>query len=140
MLDGSEEAAAAWADWLRTKKWDYWLTGTLALPPSEATAEQVARAYLAGLGVDGVYAAVAVECGGLNGRPHVHMLIGGLGAHPDWLLRLRRWWLWGDLRLAKYDPGLDPRGAPKTGACAYLSKHPEQIQVWGTLRKWRPRR
>lgn len=133
-------AAATWAEWLKTKKWDYWMTGTLAGAPSEATADRVARSYLAGLGVDRVYAAVAVECGGLNGRPHVHMLIGGLGAHPDWQTRLRRWWLWGDLQLDKYDPAKDPKGKPHAGASAYLSKHPDRIEIVGTLRKWRPRR
>lgn len=141
---------APWAEWLRTIKWDFWCTGTFAgAGPSEGSVrgrvEQWLqsltdeRRLLYGTGGQKVYAALAIEQGAVFYRWHAHMLVGGVGAHPDMRAALIKKWRWGNILVDPYDPKRDPRGEPMTGACAYLSKHPDCIQLVGRLRKWRPR-
>lgn len=136
----------AWAAWLRQMRWDVWFTGTFRVPRTEATAQELFTHYLARLNSvrqqqygttakrpDRIYAALAIERGPHDGRVHVHAVIGGLGRHPVVLrAAVTEWAMHGHAVAPPYDP--------TGGAVQYMCKHPEEVMVLGTLRKWRPRR
>lgn len=134
------EAAWAWTTWLRTRKWDYWATLTSRTEVSAEWLSGAVRHWLAAAQTPKVYAAFAIETSGVLAHAHAHVLVGGIGAHPERLAALARGWAWGHLLGSKYDPRRDPRDAPWAGACAYLSKHPEAVQLVGRAVKYRPRR
>lgn len=143
------DAQAEWAEWLRTKKWDYWVTGVFQYQVSEAMARMRVREWLAdaqrirdqvyGL-ANQVYAVATIEWGDMHGGIHAHLLVGGLGGHPQIPAPLVRAWPWGNLLMLRYDAEKDPRGHPRGGASAYIVKHLESVEIIGRLQKYRPRR
>lgn len=150
-LNVIEAQQQVYSDWLRTRKWDYWVTANFHMALSESTAMRHVREWLDALQrardcvyrtTEGqrVYAAVALERGPNGNHVHVHALVGGLGGHPAIPPQLSALWRWGHVLSSRYDAEQDPRGAPKSGACAYLVKHPDSITLIGKLQKYRPRR
>lgn len=139
-------STTAWARWLRTRKWDYWATGTFARPMTEVAASACVEAWWGDVRTHAqapCYMIAAVETGDRFGRVHAHMLVGGIGAHPQRGADITRLWRWGQIQCVKYDPQRDAfLEAPReqAGACAYIVKHPEALRVYGRLRKFRPRR
>lgn len=127
----------AWAEWLRHFKWDLWTTPTFATKPSDTQVRYAVGRWLERLGRR-VYAAVTVEQGGVGGRWHAHVLVGGVGFHPSVPGTVAGAWRWGQVAVERYDPRLDRRGTT-TGACWYLSKDPGAVEVVGRPRIWRQR-
>jgi hypothetical protein len=134
---GARQLRLGWADWLRTFKWDWWVTPTFRRAVTGAGAGELVRGWLGQQRAD-AYAVMAVERGAVNDRTHAHVLLGGVGAHPQLRLRLERAWYYGHILVQPYAPRLDPPGT-RTGACYYLVKDPEAVEVLGRLRRWRPR-
>ncbi len=136
---GPVDPAAAWAEWLRRWKWDYWVTVTCGWDPTPEAVERAVGRWWETLRTTAprCFMAVGIEGGGRGHghRAHAHVLLGGI------LTRIRPPWGWTHGRTVgdRYDPRQDPRGT-RSGACAYLSKHPEGVVLYGTFQKWRPRR
>lgn len=119
----------AWARWLRTFRWSFFATPTFRLPVSEPAARRAVAEWLAPLG-PGVYAAVAVERGRVEGRLHAHVLLGGVPRRDGAEVALRLGW--GDrgcITIKAYHG----RG----GACRYLCKDPNAVELLGEPRPYR---
>lgn len=121
-----------WADWLRTFRWDWWVTGTWATPLGDPlTAVRIATQWLTRAGPS-AYAAVGVQRGPLADRLHVHLVVGGTGTRPLMATRLRRSWVKkGHLLVARY--------TPTRGAIEYLVAQADEIELVGTPQAYHPR-
>lgn len=142
-----EDAAGTWVDWLRGVKWDWFATLTFGAAANGASPEH-ARAstaeWMTALRAKNprAYAVVAVEQGAHLGGWHTHVLLGGVGAHPRLEAELRSAWrARGPVHVVRYDPSKDLRDNLRSGAVPYLMKEwPEsQLEIVGTLRRWRQR-
>ncbi len=140
----TEDAAVAW---LRTIKWDWFATctfGPSAHGGTPAMAERAAHEWMAHVRAEHpkAYAIVAIEEGAHLGGWHVHALIGGVGAHPEWSRRLERAWRAnGPVQVTRYDPARDPKAHSRRGVVPYLRKQVgDELTIIGTMKRWRPRR
>lgn len=134
-----------WVRWLRQMKWDWFVTLTCA--PRAATQDQVRGCVGEWLRVlrtqqDKAYAACVVECGEHLGGWHAHVLLGGVGTHPEWPDVLRTsWGMFGAAHVSRYSPTLDAMKSLRRGASAYMVKDmpTTTVEIVGRLRKFRPR-
>lgn len=143
---GSTDATAAWAVWLRGIKWDWFVTLAYSAGARGASPEKVKRDALAWLekiseGAPKAYALVVYEYGPALGGWHAHVVVGGLGAHPSWPDTFRSLWRHhGPPYVLRYDPEKDPAGSER-GLMPYLRKQADvEWDIVGRLKKFRPRR
>lgn len=144
---GTVDGDAAWANWLRGIKWDWFVTLAYRGAAGGVSAGRVkhdAAEWLDALRASApkAYAVVVVEAGDHFGGWHAHVLIGGLGAHPSWETTLVNTWRpHGHAHVVRYDPAKDPKHEIKKGVVPYLRKQVDaELEIVGTLKRYRPRR
>jgi hypothetical protein len=139
------ELVAAWGSFLAGFHWQGFATATFSKPVSLEQARDAARQWIAGLGLD-TYAFVGIEEGRLQGRTHLHALVGGLFdgrrdaagflAREAAIARLSTSWQRG-----RWSPGnvLSMPYDPARGARWYVAKCPAEAEIIGELRRHRRR-
>lgn len=139
----------AWIDWLRTIKWDWFITLRHAGAGAQSC-EGMRRAAIAWADAmrahtPRAYACVVTERGRALGQWHAHVLLGGVGTHPAWVTRARALWAAdGNVHIVRFNPRYAPVGANMhKGACAYVVKDwpnaGAELDVIGRWRKHRAR-
>jgi hypothetical protein len=129
----------AWADWLRSMRWDAWATPTFEEPVSRRAALRALRRWLRKLGRR-TYAAAVIERGRVGGLVHCHALIGVVGRGPLRLTTVGALWRHGNVRVERYDVRLDRPGT-RGGASWYLTKTgTDAVELIGDVQVYRARR
>ena len=129
---------AAWVEWLRSMRWDYFATLAFGRDTSAGAALRAATAWLAPVPAKyggqrkAPYAAVGVQRGPLGDRLHVHALVGGVGRHPLTATLLQGSWRRGSIDLKPY--------SPLKGAVEYVVRQASEIELLGDPIAWRPAR
>jgi hypothetical protein len=123
-----------YALWLRTFRWDFWVTGTLKEPVTSATMLEIVKTWL--LPFHQSYAAVTLPLGPFSKTIHSHMLI-GRGADQrrkrrlsDTLLR-GSWVRDGHVRVEQFRPSF--------GGVEYMVAQADDIEILGTPVLYKPR-
>jgi len=121
---------AAWVEWLRSMRWDWYVTLAFGYPVTAAHALRAVGRWLEPL--PEAYGAVGLQHGPAGDRLHVHALVGGTGRHHLRASYLRGSWRRGSIVLDGYHPRL--------GGVEYLVRQASVIELVGSPRPYRPRR
>lgn len=130
-LGHTPDLAVAWITWLRTFRWDWFVTCAFGHPTSPTRALSAVREWLRPCGPT-VYSAVGLQRGPYGDQLHVHALVGGIGRHPLRESFLRETWRRGSLDLRGYSPA--------KGGIEYLVRQADAVELLGTPVPYRPRR
>ena len=110
-------------------RWSHFVEGTFERPVTAWTALRVARSWLAKCPQS--YAAVGVQLGPINLKIHVHLLVGGVNAKGETLLR-GNWVRDGHVKIERFHPSL--------GGVEYVVRQADQIELLGTPVLYCPRK
>jgi hypothetical protein len=128
---------AEYAEFLRTFRWDYFVTGTLKEAVVKDTLLIIMKTWLSPF--RDAYAAVGIQRGSILEKYHVHAAIGGIGHgalnssgynSPETFLR-GTWVRDGHVKIAQFSPGL--------GGIEYMIAQTDEIEIIGSLVRYKPR-
>ncbi len=124
----------AYSDWLDKIPWDFWCTLTFRYDPTPRAALRAFHTWLDQSEFwyrSDYYGFVVTEDGRLNGRTHLHALMGTLGHLEAYRKELWREWhqRFGRARLEPYDKG--------KGASGYIAKYiTKELGEWEVIGSW----
>ncbi len=121
------EFLEAWESWLRSFRWDFFVTGTWEEPVRTDTALHTVQSWLGKH--RGAYAAVGLQRGPVSQTIHVHALVGG-AALSETSLR-RSWVRSGHVLVSVYHHS--------QGGVEYLVRQASSIELIGSPIPYRPR-
>lgn len=111
----------AYAQWLRSMRWDFWASPSFKYPKEQAEAVAAIKQWLAPK-APAAYAVVAYERGPLGGRLHCHAFIGGVGKREIQRRHLEKSWRRGLIEVKPYSPRL--------GGIEYVLKVADDPDGW----------